>query len=283
MSSTLSRKLSIWEDITKSLNNGFQHTRNGFVIIITIGFEEISKFLFFSCPCERPWNFRYGLLFIFGPAFLLWLVGILAQEKILKSTLKWQNKVIETFKITELTGLQTRILGYSTFIVFKMTILLNSVDLSKLQYWLKIIQVKFLQVWSRKNFGCFWPVYFTENIFNSQIRKHPKFGDQIQISASKICFIFYPYMTDPSDILNSKRWWRKPVAFSRIMIGIAMKGIMVPACWILICFLRGDYYVCAFYPDPDPVKPETLTMPCEMHKVSFLRIAFKDNSFWMNS
>ena len=70
------------------------------------------------------------------------------------------------------------------------------------------------------------------------------------------------------DTLNSKRWWRKPLAFSRIMIGIVMKGIMVPACWILICFLRGDYYVCAFYPDPDTDKPETLTMPCEMHKVS---------------
>ena len=77
-------QLNIQKDITKSINSGFQHSKNGFVIIITIGFEEISKFLFFSCPCERPWNFRYGLLFIFGPAFLLWLVGILAQERFLK-------------------------------------------------------------------------------------------------------------------------------------------------------------------------------------------------------
>ena len=58
-----------------------------------------------------------------------------------------------------------------------------------------------------------------------------------------------------------------------------MKGIMVPACWILICFLRGDYYVCAFYPDPDPEKSETLTMPCEMHKVSFCGITFVLNRF----
>ena len=77
-------QLNIPKDITKSINSGFQHSKNGFVIIITIGFEEISKFLFFSCPCERPWNFRYGLLFIFGPAFLLWLVGILAQERFQK-------------------------------------------------------------------------------------------------------------------------------------------------------------------------------------------------------
>jgi len=160
------------KDITKSINSGFQHSKNGFVIIITIGFEEISKFLFFSCPCERPWNFRYGLLFIFGPAFLLWLVGILAQEKL------WML----------LTGLLRR----------KHIQLTNS----------------------------------------SQIRR-----------------------SDPNiDTLNPRRWWRKPVAFARIMIGIVMKGIMVPACWILICFLRGDYYVCAFYPDPDPDKSETLTI-----------------------
>ena len=69
------------------------------------------------------------------------------------------------------------------------------------------------------------------------------------------------------DDLNPKRWWTKPVAFCRIFIEIFMKAILIPASWILVCFLRGDYYVCAFF--PDPAKNETLPMPCEMHKVSF--------------
>jgi len=29
-----------------------------------------------------------------------------------------------------------------------------------------------------------------------------------------------------------------------------MKSLIVPAVWILICLLRGDYYVCANYPNP---------------------------------
>ena len=74
--------LSNSKALTKNLKNGNQHGKNGFIFVMTIGFEEISKFLFFSCPCERPQNFRYGLLFIFGPAFLLWLAGILAQERL---------------------------------------------------------------------------------------------------------------------------------------------------------------------------------------------------------
>ena len=45
-----------------------------------------------------------------------------------------------------------------------------------------------------------------------------------------------------------------------------MKAILVPASWIFVCFLRGDYYVCAFF--PDPIKNQTMAMPCEMHKVS---------------
>ena len=35
----------------------------GFTMIVTIGCEELSKFLFFSCPCERPWNFRAQISF----------------------------------------------------------------------------------------------------------------------------------------------------------------------------------------------------------------------------
>ena len=68
--------------ISKGIGHYRQHSRNGFIVIVTIGFEELSKFLFFTCPCERPWNKTYGLLFMFGPAFLLWLVGILAQVRI---------------------------------------------------------------------------------------------------------------------------------------------------------------------------------------------------------
>ena len=70
------------QGISKGIGHYRQHSRNGFIVIVTIGFEELSKFLFFTCPCERPWNKTYGLLFMFGPAFLLWLVGILAQEGI---------------------------------------------------------------------------------------------------------------------------------------------------------------------------------------------------------
>ena len=70
------------QGISKGIGHYRQHSRNGFIVIVTIGFEELSKFLFFTCPCERPWNKTYGLLFMFGPAFLLWLVGILAQARI---------------------------------------------------------------------------------------------------------------------------------------------------------------------------------------------------------
>ena len=62
-------------------------------------------------------------------------------------------------------------------------------------------------------------------------------------------------------IMEPKNRWAKPCAFLRIFFDLIMRAIMVPATWVLICFLRGDYYVCAFYPDTAD------SLPCQMHKV----------------
>ena len=71
--------LNIVSGIGEARQENGEHGKNSLIFIVTIGFEELSKFLFFSCPCDRPRNKVYGLLFMFGPAFILWLIGILAQ------------------------------------------------------------------------------------------------------------------------------------------------------------------------------------------------------------
>ena len=76
--------------IFNSLGNGSgqytRHATNSLIIVVTIGFEELSKFLFFTCPCDHGKHKAYGLLFIFGPAFLLWLIGMMAQERLWRLT-----------------------------------------------------------------------------------------------------------------------------------------------------------------------------------------------------
>ena len=73
-----------------SLGNGAgqytRHATNSLIIVVTIGFEELSKFLFFTCPCDREKHRLYGLLFIFAPAFLLWIIGMMAQERLWRLT-----------------------------------------------------------------------------------------------------------------------------------------------------------------------------------------------------
>jgi len=41
---------------------------------------------------------------------------------------------------------------------------------------------------------------------------------------------------------------RKVQSFLQVMTGVLIKASIVPFVWILVCLLRGDYYVCARYP-----------------------------------
>ena len=67
------------------------------------------------------------------------------------------------------------------------------------------------------------------------------------------------YDRNPS-VKRKRNPCRKTLAFIKIMTTIILETIAIPAVWVLICFLRGDYYVCAFYPN------NTQSLPCQMHK-----------------
>ena len=69
---------------------------------------------------------------------------------------------------------------------------------------------------------------------------------------------------------NSYCWCspRKFRAFIKVMFKVIVKALAVPAVWILICLLRGDYYVCAKYPNPVRIVNGTEVMgpkPCEIN------------------
>ncbi|XP_039253769.1 calcium homeostasis modulator protein 6-like [Styela clava] len=114
------------------------------IVGITIGSEELMKFIFFFCPCSRPMNEIYGATFIWGPAAILLVVGYVVNRR--------------TWRLT--TGMCNRTQGVGK--------------------------------------GC-------KRVFH---------------------FMF-------------------------IFLNITMKAILAPATWIVISFLKGDYYACAAWPRPD--------------------------------
>ncbi len=58
---------------------------------LTIGLEELIESVVFKCPCEG--HFAYGLAFLWAPAFLLFLAGILIDRDLWKITrIKNKNK-----------------------------------------------------------------------------------------------------------------------------------------------------------------------------------------------
>lgn len=82
MSAHLIGGSNIFGALGKGVQQYQKHGRNGFIFVVTIGFEELAKFLFFACPCEYPENQTYGWAFIFAPAFLLFLIALISQGKI---------------------------------------------------------------------------------------------------------------------------------------------------------------------------------------------------------
>ena len=82
----LNNLTAIFNSLGKGSGQYTRHATNSLIIVVTIGFEELSKFLFFTCPCDHDKHKAYGLLFIFGPAFLLWLIGIMAQDRLWRLT-----------------------------------------------------------------------------------------------------------------------------------------------------------------------------------------------------
>lgn len=56
----------------------------GSMAILTIGLEELIESVVFNCPCEG--HFSYGLAFLWAPALLLFLAGILVDRDLWKLT-----------------------------------------------------------------------------------------------------------------------------------------------------------------------------------------------------
>ena len=75
----------------------------------------------------------------------------------------------------------------------------------------------------------------------------------------------------PSPWANNAYCWcspRKFRAFIKVMYRVIVKSLAVPAVWILICLLRGDYYVCAMYPNPVQILNGTEIIgpkPCQIN------------------
>lgn len=125
------------------------------IIGVTIGSEELMKFIFFYCPCNYPMNQVYGSTFIWGPAAILLVVGYVINRR--------------TWRL--MTGMCNRTQGVG------------------------------------------------------------KGGKRI------FHFIF-------------------------IFANISMKAILAPATWIVISFLKGDYYACAAWPGPnDPTAAAKFDLP----------------------
>lgn len=56
----------------------------GFMAIATIGSERLFSLFSFQCPCNRQQNFMYGLLYLFGPAVVLFSVGLFLSTRLWK-------------------------------------------------------------------------------------------------------------------------------------------------------------------------------------------------------
>ena len=55
---------------------------SGFLVVMTVGAEELAAFLIFECPCNlenSDFNFVYGMSYLLGPAIILFLVGLAYQ------------------------------------------------------------------------------------------------------------------------------------------------------------------------------------------------------------
>ena len=70
--------------ILSSLSMVLRNTKNSLIYVstaaITFGLEELFGCLIFSCPCDG--HLVYGLAFLFAPAFLLFIPGVLLQRKL---------------------------------------------------------------------------------------------------------------------------------------------------------------------------------------------------------
>ena len=50
------------------------------MIILTVGVEEFASFVVFECPCDRSYNFRYGYIYMFAPAVVLFIAAMVRQK-----------------------------------------------------------------------------------------------------------------------------------------------------------------------------------------------------------
>ena len=70
--------------ILSSLSMVLRNSKNSLIYVstaaITFGLEELFGSLIFSCPCDG--HLVYGLAFLFAPAFLLFIPGVLLQRKL---------------------------------------------------------------------------------------------------------------------------------------------------------------------------------------------------------
>ncbi|KAK1170409.1 calcium homeostasis modulator protein 5-like [Acipenser oxyrinchus oxyrinchus] len=52
-----------------------------FMALLTVGGERIFSMVSFQCPCNKSQNFNYGLVFIVGPALVLFIIGYFVSSR----------------------------------------------------------------------------------------------------------------------------------------------------------------------------------------------------------